>query len=776
MADKSIFELNLQTTFATNDRLVVGNYANSDAEAITGQTLVNLLATSLDGHGGIQSIVKTSSTGTDPVVDTYTITLSDTSTTTFQITNGLKGDQGNQTYVYFRWAHTEPSSWSDTTSQPDEWMGVYAGTATTPPTTVSAYTWVQVRGEKGDTGDASTITNQGVTYQTSSSGTVAPSGSWTTSIPAVAPGEFLWTRTQLTFNDGTTITAYGVSRYGIDGTGAVSSINVTCLPDTNGNVTVTASDVPTLDSTSVQAHLTSIETDIANIQPKLIYPRPNLLDNWYFVGGGSQQGGGQFPINSRGQTSYTGASYWIDRWISTDGNLKCNVNSDSIRLTKASLNGQSPLIQVVPHNDLVGKTVTVSILYRGSISGTARFIFPWSSQYDLTSSDDWTLYSATGTAALRTFGNFTNVILTGVQLRSDFTLNSYLDIAAIKLELGSTQTLAHQENGTWVLNEIPDYEEQLIRCQTSTADSADYYANQKVMTNQMVTNPNLLDNWYFVGGGSQLGDGIFPINQRGQTSYTSASQYSIDRWKLGGAHPVEVLSTGVKITCNSSTSVNNALVQPLANLPPGVYTMSALIIENTTTNGFLLRFNTSTASVSSGIGLFSRTFTASSDIATVSLQFTDRSNDNGNYITVAAIKLERGATQTLAHQENGVWVLNEIPNFEEQLIRCSASVDSTDTYANKTVAYAPKKASVTISSSSWSGSNPYTQTVSISGAVITSKTKVDIQPDATALAQLISDGVTALYISNNNGTLTAYSIGAATTANITVQVTYYETE
>ena len=38
-------------------------------------------------------------------------------------------------------------------------------------------------------------------------------------------------------------------------------------------------------------------------------------------------------------------------------------------------------------------------------------------------------------------------------------------IKAIKLELGSQQTLAHQENGKWVPNEIPDYGEQLRRCQ-----------------------------------------------------------------------------------------------------------------------------------------------------------------------------------------------------------------------------------------------------------------------------------------------------------------------
>ena len=35
----------------------------------------------------------------------------------------------------------------------------------------------------------------------------------------------------------------------------------------------------------------------------------------------------------------------------------------------------------------------------------------------------------------------------------------------MKLELGSTQTLAHKENGVWVLNEIPDYQTELLKCQ-----------------------------------------------------------------------------------------------------------------------------------------------------------------------------------------------------------------------------------------------------------------------------------------------------------------------
>lgn len=79
------------------------------------------------------------------------------------------------------------------------------------------------------------------------------------------------------------------------------------------------------------------------------------------------------------------------------------------------------------------------------------------------------------------------------------------------------------------------------------------------------------------------------------------------------------------------------------------------------------------------------------------------------------------------------------------------------------------KASVTLGTT-WSGNGPYTQTVTVSGYTVTANTKVDLQPDATAIAQMISDGVNALYVVNNNGTLTAYAVGAAPTVALTVQV------
>ena len=255
MADKSIFDLTLQSTFGVNDRLVVGNYANNDAEAILGQTLISLLTTALDGHGGIQSIAKTSSSGTNPVVDTYTITYADTSTSTFTITNGLKGDTGAQTYVYLRWAHEctgtppVPASWASTTSEPDDWIGIGTGTSSSPPTNVNSYKWYKYKGETGATGIAAAITTQTVRYQASTSGTTVPSGTWSSTIPSVAQGSYLWTRTVLNFNDGTTVTSYSVGRMGIDGSGAVSTVNNVGVDSGTTNITLTGGDIA-LNSTN----------------------------------------------------------------------------------------------------------------------------------------------------------------------------------------------------------------------------------------------------------------------------------------------------------------------------------------------------------------------------------------------------------------------------------------------------------------------------------------------------------------------------------------------
>lgn len=78
-------------------------------------------------------------------------------------------------------------------------------------------------------------------------------------------------------------------------------------------------------------------------------------------------------------------------------------------------------------------------------------------------------------------------------------------------------------------------------------------------------------------------------------------------------------------------------------------------------------------------------------------------------------------------------------------------------------------------SSSWSGSGPYFQTVTVTGATVTANSKVDIQLTASQIATLIGAGVTGMVIENNNGTLTAWTVGASP-SSMTVQCTVEEIE
>ena len=68
-----------------------------------------------------------------------------------------------------------------------------------------------------------------------------PSGEWLENIPSVPQGQFLWTQSTLQFNTGAAQVSYSVTRFGLDGTGAVSTV-AGISPDGNGNVALNATD------------------------------------------------------------------------------------------------------------------------------------------------------------------------------------------------------------------------------------------------------------------------------------------------------------------------------------------------------------------------------------------------------------------------------------------------------------------------------------------------------------------------------------------------------
>lgn len=220
---------------------------------------------------------------------------------------------------------------------------------------------------------------------------------------------------------------------------------------------------------------------------------PNLLDNWYFGRPVNQRGGYYVPqgaiiysdsslseSNKIGPAAYAcmvvektstyvkvqdakasssyyyaavnaaipgycGDRYTVDRWhLTSDGVL--TVEDEGIRLTSGAL---FEPFEYELSSSLKGKTVTYSFFFADNTLVTKSAVIPsaWGNWDSLIEIGDiqliglesgkriWARYSSTTTAI------------------------------AAKLELGSTQTLAHKEGDKWVLNEIPDFGEQLARCQ-----------------------------------------------------------------------------------------------------------------------------------------------------------------------------------------------------------------------------------------------------------------------------------------------------------------------
>lgn len=176
---------------------------------------------------------------------------------------------------------------------------------------------------------------------------------------------------------------------------------------------------------------------------------PNLLDNGYFVN----------PVNQRGQTEYTGTGYTIDRWRNLRGNLV--VSTTAVELVPVTT-GTTYWHQFIENpSKYAGQTVTFSVLMDAPASSVSirRGNASLSTASIAVSETSGNKKLLTGSFVMD--AGITNV---GIYVPAADSTNKTI-IYAAKLELGTEQTLAHQEDGVWVLNEIPNYAEELAKCQ-----------------------------------------------------------------------------------------------------------------------------------------------------------------------------------------------------------------------------------------------------------------------------------------------------------------------
>ena len=94
---------------------------------------------------------------------------------------------------------------------------------------------VSYNGTNGSNGTSVSITSTAVEYQVGDSGTTAPTGSWSTSVPSVPEGKFLWTRTTVIYSNNSSTISFSVSYKGTNGTNGHDAITLT-ITSSNGTV------------------------------------------------------------------------------------------------------------------------------------------------------------------------------------------------------------------------------------------------------------------------------------------------------------------------------------------------------------------------------------------------------------------------------------------------------------------------------------------------------------------------------------------------------------
>lgn len=189
---------------------------------------------------------------------------------------------------------------------------------------------------------------------------------------------------------------------------------------------------------------------------------PNLLDNWYFAD----------PVNQRGKSAYpTSDGYTIDRWhVGWDKDL--TLENGGVRLSTATA-AYSPLSQRLESSRVrPGSKLTLSFLVSEMSCGSVEVF--------IAQNDSGNAGNILGVAHFKAPG-LASVTVTVPETPAGSLLNCYfaidaqaqggtagsVKIVAAKLELGDTQTLAHQDaDGNWVLNDPPpDRATELAKCQ-----------------------------------------------------------------------------------------------------------------------------------------------------------------------------------------------------------------------------------------------------------------------------------------------------------------------
>ena len=160
------------------------------------------------------------------------------------------GSSGSSSYTWIRYsANEDGSNMTTIANEETKYIGVAITDEDSAPTDHTRYSWALFKGS-----DGRGVERTEVSYQKSSSGTVIPAGSWLSSIPSVNDGEYLWTRTLFFYTDETTTSTFSVSRNGTSGLGIARS-DVHYQKSTSGTTAPTGTWTITIPTVKANEYL-----------------------------------------------------------------------------------------------------------------------------------------------------------------------------------------------------------------------------------------------------------------------------------------------------------------------------------------------------------------------------------------------------------------------------------------------------------------------------------------------------------------------------------------
>ena len=369
-----------------------------------------------------------------------------------------------------------------------------------------------------------------------------------------------------------TITANGILKG--DGQGGVTAATA----GTDFQAPLTFDATPTANSTNpVQSG--GVYTDVRTRVPVYGLGK-NLLDNWYFLNAVNQRN--LFTVIATNSNVYT-----LDRWNAYRVILAYGAGSPLVFYASNS-GAPTGYVHQWIEKDVVGKQVTASVLLQNGTLLTVSGLL----------SEDTTLTS-------NNVGNAEIWVRKLSGSNAEFfiwsrALNAQVKVVAAKLELGTEQTLCHNEgtaeNPVWVLNEIPDYEYELYRCITSTADPSDTYANKSLATEQQlayVETGTTASRTYAVGEYFCWNGLLYRVNTAISSGGTFTPGTNCSTATGGGLNQLRVISSE-RVYKNMNWQLTHSL-----SLPGDLYYM---ISTRYLWFGFIQRFSDNSLNIKNVIG------------------------------------------------------------------------------------------------------------------------------------------------------------------------------